>query len=101
MSALDIQIEKPISSDGGSSAYYDMKLKDTTIAFINENGYIKTEQLIKDCFGNDFDFGNAFKSLVRAYGITCGAGKKGNSIDYECNKIIYSVEKIKKFQEKE
>ena len=61
---------EPIKSDGKSSSYYDINLSEKTKKFITENGYVKTEHLIYDMFGNDFDFGNAFKSLVRAYGIT-------------------------------
>lgn len=85
---------KPIQSDGGSSSYYDLKLSKKTIDFIKENGYVKTEQIIKDVFDNDFDFGNSFKSQVRLYGITKGAGKAGNSAHYESNKIKYSLDKI-------
>lgn len=85
---------KPIQSDGGSSSYYDLKLSKKTIDFIKSNGYVKTEQIIKDVFDNDFDFGNAFKSLIRLFGITKGAGKAGNSAHYESNKIKYSLDKI-------
>ena len=70
----------PIESDGKSSSYYDLKLSQKTIDFIKENGYVKTEMLIYDIFDNDFDFSNAFKSLVRAWGTVNGAGKKGNSL---------------------
>ena len=45
----------------------------------------------------DFDFSNAFKSLVRAWGTVNGAGKKGNNLYYELNKIDYSVNKIRRF----
>ena len=41
-----------------------------------------------------------FKSLVRAYGTTQGAGKEGNDISYEMNKIIYSANKIKDYYTK-
>jgi hypothetical protein len=84
----------PIKSDGGSSSYYDLQLSDKVVEFIKENGYVKTEQLIRDVFGNDFDFANAFKSLVRAYKTTKGVGKEGNDIKYELNKIRYSCNKI-------
>ena len=69
--------KEPIKSDGKSSSYYDLVLSEKTKKFIVENGYVKTEHLIYDIFGNDFDFGNAFKSLVRAYGITQGGGLFG------------------------
>ena len=86
-----------IKSNGGSSSYYDLKLSDTTLDFVEGTDKIKTEHLIRDVFGNDFDFGNIFKSLVRAYGITQGAGKEGNDITYEMNKIIYSANKVKDY----
>lgn len=38
---------------------------------------------------------NIFKSLVRAWGALNGAGKAGNGVDYECNKIVYSANKLK------
>ena len=76
-----------IKSDGGSSDYYKLLIN---------NIPIETEDIIRDVFGNDFDFGNAFKSLVRAYKTQQGCGKEGNDISYECNKIKYSVNKIRK-----
>lgn len=79
-------VEEPVVSDGGSSSYY--------VLHINGNK-VETEEIIDQVFGNDFDFGNAFKSLVRAYASTKGAGKAGNSIKYEMNKIVYSANKIK------
>ena len=90
----------PIKSDGSSSSYYDLKLSDLTLDFIEGTNKIKTEHLIRDVFDNDFDFGNMFKSLVRAYGTTQGAGKEGNDISYEMNKIIYSANKIKDYYAK-
>ena len=89
-----------IKSDGGSSSYYDLKLSNTTLAFVEGTDKIKTEHLIRDVFGNDFDFANIFKSLVRAYGVTQGSGKEGNDITYEMNKIIYSANKIKDYYTK-
>jgi len=78
---------KPIKSNGGSSAYYTLVINDQTV---------ETEDVIRDVFANDFDFGNAFKSLVRAYGALNGAGKDGNTVDYEMNKLRYSSKKIEK-----
>lgn len=92
---------KPIVSDGKSSSYYDLKLSQKTVDFIVENGYIKTEHLIYDVFNNDFDAGNAFKSLVRAWGTISGAGKQGNSLQYEINKIEYSINKIREYRGEE
>ena len=98
LSAVEKQNKEPIESDGKSSSYYDLKLSQKTIDFITENGYVKTEMLIYDIFDNDFDFSNALKSLVRAWGTVNGAGKKGNSLNYELNKIEYSVNKIREYR---
>lgn len=89
-----------VVSDGGSSSYYDVDLPDWLVEKIltrkeDGNAYVKTEELIEVAFGNDFDFGNLFKSLVRAMGKKKGAGKAGNTLEYECNKMHYSTDKIK------
>lgn len=78
---------KPVKSNGGSSSYYTLVINDKTV---------ETEDVIRDVFANDFDFGNAFKSLVRAYGALNGAGKDGNTVEYEMNKLRYSSKKIEK-----
>ena len=89
-----------IASDGGSSSYYDIGLPQWLVNKIVERqeagkAYVKTEELIEVAFANDFDASNIFKSLVRAWGAFNGAGKKGNSVDYDLNKMIYSTEKIR------
>ncbi|MDX9668695.1 hypothetical protein [Pseudomonas sp. P8_250] len=88
-----------IASDGRSSTYYDISLPNWLIARVLERyedgrAYIKTEELIEAAFNDDFDAGNAFKSLVRLWGAFNGAGKAGNSVSYEKNKIEYSVGKL-------
>ena len=89
-----------VASDGGSSSYYDIGLPQWLVDKIVERqeagkAYVKTEELIEVAFANDFDASNIFKSLVRAWGAFNGAGKKGNSVDYDLNKMIYSTEKIR------
>ena len=84
-----IQTDNPspkVKSDGGSSSYYTLDINGTKV---------ETEDIIRDVFGNDFDFGNAFKSLVRAYLETQGKGKEGNDLAYELKKIEYSINKIR------
>lgn len=93
-------IPKKIKSDGGSSSYYDLPISDKLLKAINsrnEDGkcYVKTEDLIDELFGNDFDFGTMFKSVVRGYLQTKGEGKAGNDLAYEMNKVIYYANKIK------
>ena len=99
-SKADSEKKIPIKSDGGSSTYYDIDIPAWLLYTLNERQkegkcYIKTEELIECGFSSDFDAGNVFKSLVRAWGALNGAGKAGNDVDYECNKIVYSANKLK------
>ena len=99
-SKADSEKKTPIKSDGGSSTYYDIDIPAWLLYTLNERQregkcYIKTEELIECGFSSDFDAGNIFKSLVRAWGALNGAGKAGNGVDYECNKIVYSANKLK------
>lgn len=96
---IDPPKPKPIQSNGGSSSYYDLPIPEELLNKILERkvegeAYIKTEEIIRYCFGNDFDKGNLFKSLVRIHSAELGFGKAGNSIEYDCNKIHYSADKI-------
>ena len=78
---------EPVKSDGGSSSYYDLVI----------NGVdLQTEDIMRDVFGNDYDFCVAFKALVRAYGTLKGGGKEGNTVEYEMNKLRYSSKQIEK-----
>ncbi len=83
-----------IKSDGGSSSYYDIPIPDWLVDLIVERRYIKTEELI-EVLGGNFDEGNILKCLVRINSLRNGKGKEGNSVDYDCNKIIYSANRIK------
>lgn len=94
-----IKPNSPIKSDGGSSTYYDLPVSEWLLYTLNERQkegkcYIKTEEMISAFFGNDFSFGTALKSLVRAWGIKIGAGKAGNDMKYETSKIRYYADKI-------
>lgn len=103
--AIDVKLLKqtdgPIKSDGGSSSYYDLNIPEWLLYTLSERQkegkcYIKTEEMISAFLSNDFDYGNLFKSMVRCKGLQDGTGgKAGNSVEYECNKMIYSVNKIK------
>lgn len=101
MDVINTDLKKsPVKSDGGSSSYYDIDIPAWLLHSLNERQkegkcYIKTEELIECGFSSDFDAGNIFKSLVRAWGALNGAGKAGNGVDYECNKIVYSANKLK------
>lgn len=96
---------KPVKSDGGSSSYYDIPLPEWLVGRIIDRqsdgeAFIKTEEIITVAFGNDFDYGNLFKSEVRAWGAMNGAGKEGNSVGYELNKMRYSIDKIQEAVER-
>lgn len=91
---------KAVASDGGSSSYYDIGLPQWLVDKIVDRqkdgkAYVKTEELIEVGFNNDFDASNIFKSLVRAWGAFNGGGKKGNTVDYDLNKMKYSIEKLR------
>jgi len=77
----------PSNSNGGSANYYKLK--------VNGND-VETQDIIEQVFGNDFDFGNNFKAMVRLWGLLNGGGKAGTSLEYDLNKIIYTCEKLKK-----
>lgn len=90
-----------VKSDGGSSSYYDIPLPDELMDKLFDRwdegkAYIRTEELIRYAFSNDFDWGTALKSMVRGHAIThLGGGKAGNDIGYECNKIDWSINKVR------
>jgi hypothetical protein len=89
---LEVDKSTAIKSDGGSSSYY--AFPKIMVDKIVSTGKLETQDIITHGFGNDFDFGNAFKSLKRLYEIKCGGGKEGNTPEYEVNKIKYSLDKI-------
>lgn len=97
---VESEVGGAVASDGGSSSYYDIAVPDWFIeraierAVTGGTGYIKTEELIEVIFKNDFDAGNAFKSLIRLWGAFNGAGKAGNSVSYDKRKIEYSLDKL-------
>jgi hypothetical protein len=60
-----------IKAEGSSSSY--------SILLINGNK-VETKEIIRDVFGNDFDFGTAFKSLVHEYGNKKKVSAEGNTV---------------------
>lgn len=93
------KVKAPITSDGGSSSYYDKEIPQWLLKRLierNDEGkcFIKTEELIEVLFRNDFSFGNAFKALVRADGVVTGQGKAGNTLSYETTKVKYYANRI-------
>ncbi len=87
-----------IKSDGGSSSYYDIEVPEWLLQTLNQrNGdgkcFIKTEE-VNEILGNDFNYATIFKSMVRAISIEHGVGKKGNTHQYECNKVRYYIDRV-------
>ena len=85
---------KSIPSDGSDGKYYDRTIPQKYLDKWNETKTISAEDLILILFDNDFNFGNSFKSLVRANSFVRGFGKQGNTLEYECNKVHYYTDKI-------
>jgi hypothetical protein len=83
-----------ITSDGSDGKYYDRSIPKYILDKWNETGVVSAEDLIYVIFRNDFNFGNSFKSLVRADSFVRGIGKQGNTLKYECNKVHYYTDKI-------
>lgn len=89
-----------IKSDGGSSTYYDIAIPNKLLTEIierrNEDGlaYIKTEEIIELGLGNDFDFGNIFKCMIRMQSLKNGKGKAGNNLEYDAKKVEYTAKKM-------
>lgn len=89
-----------IKSNGGSSSYYDIEISGKLLKALNERNdqgvcFIKVEEMIDEFFEDSFTWGTMFKSMVRGYLQTKGAGKEGNDLIYELNKIAYYVNKTK------
>lgn len=84
------EVTGAIVSTGGKSSYYELEVAGSKF---------EAEDVILEVFGNDFDMGNIFKSLVRVQAAKEGRGKAGIDIKYDLNKIKYTVEKMLKHYE--
>ena len=94
LSYLEYVPAKSIPSDGSDGKYYDRTIPKNILEKWNGTGVVSAEDLIYVVFRNDFNFGNSFKSLVRADSFVRGIGKQGNTLKYECNKVHYYTDKI-------
>ncbi len=80
--------EAPVKSDGGSSGYYKITIK-------NEKGeefHCETNDVLYAFVGGDFSLGNVIKAARRMYETAQGRGKEGTSIQYDANKVKYFVD---------
>lgn len=85
--------EEAITSDGGKSDYYKIVLPQWLLDKQLENGYIMLEDLTEVMFKNDFNYTNVFKAQKRMFELQQGKGKKGNTLEYDANKVKYYVDK--------
>lgn len=88
-----LELPLGIKSNGGSSEYYQ---KTITRLEDGETFDCQTGDIIRCLVDNDFDGGNIVKAVDRIFQSIQGKGKEGTSIEYDCNKIIYFANIIKK-----
>jgi DNA-binding Xre family transcriptional regulator len=86
-----------VISDGGSSDYYKLTIKNKT----GETLSCEMGDIIRHVFGNDFDLGNVVKAARRMYLASQGTGKDGTSIGYDANKVVYFINEFRHWNENE
>lgn len=81
----------PVKSDGRSSSYYQLTIKNKH----GESLKCETGDIIRALVANDFSLGNIVKACRRVSEALQGRGKAGIDPLYDLNKIIYFAEEIK------
>lgn len=81
----------PVKSDGGSSSYYQLTIKNKA----GESFQCETGDIIRALVANDFNLGNIVKACRRVSESLNGRGKAGTSPEYDLNKIIYFAKDLK------
>lgn len=79
-----------IVSTGGSSAYYELKIKTKDGEFTAQVG-----DVIAAMVGDNFALGNVVKALRRIYLDSQGSGKEGVDMSYDINKCKYFLDDFK------
>lgn len=79
----------PMESDGGSSGYYFTKLPKHMIDQIVATGGIEIKDIARYVYDNNADAFNIIKAQKRIIEAKKGGGKKGASMQYDANKIVY------------
>ena len=74
----------PVKSTGGSSSYYQIKIKRASDGEVFE---CELGDVLYSAFGGDFDLCNIVKACRRMYLASKGGGKEGTDIEYDANKI--------------
>ncbi len=88
----------PVKSDGGSSSYYQLKMKllGSAVSNIagssNVNVDVETGDIIRALVDNDFDLGNVIKACRRIHQAKKGEGKAGTDVEYDLKKIKYFLD---------
>lgn len=80
---------KPVESDGGSSGYYFTKLPQHIIDQIVKTGGVEIKDIARYVYDNNADAFNIIKAQKRIIEAKKGGGKKGASMQYDANKIVY------------
>lgn len=81
-----------VKSDGGSSSYYEIEITNKH----GESIMVEMGDIIRCAYNNDFDLGNQAKALRRIAQAMVGKGKEGVTIAYDCNKIAYFNNEVKR-----
>jgi len=85
----------PIKSDGGSTAYYELRVPDRVLNKLRAGeNTMETGDVIEMLVDNDFDMGNIIKALRRINQAKKGAGKAGVGINYDIKKCHYFLEQV-------
>jgi len=85
--------ESPVKSTGGASSYYKIQLPQWLLDKQSNNGFIMLEDLAEVLYKNDFNYVNVFKAQKRMFELEQGAGKCGNTLEYDATKCKYYVDK--------
>lgn len=83
-------VEGPVTSDGGSSGYYKLRITNRK----GETIECEVGDVIRCMLGNDFDLGNILKALRRMHLASKGQGKAGTDIAYDVNKSKYFLDEF-------
>lgn len=90
--AYKVDKAAPVKSDGGSSGYYKITIKNE----LGEEFHCETNDVLYAFVGGDFSLGNVIKAARRMYETSQGRGKDGTSIQYDANKIKYFADDFAK-----
>lgn len=85
-----VEKDVPVVSDGGSSDYYKLTIKNKA----GEQIDCEMGDVIRAVVANDFDLGNILKATRRMSLAKQGKGKAGTTVTYDANKIKYFADEF-------